>query len=107
MFFSKESVPSRMTPRLVSLRGRRDFGVVDVKGKLGHLDLEPTMRISIFLTIEFEEVVREPGFNFIQAVREGRGREHGGGFGGQVEQGVICIAVKSNAVFPKNKAKGE
>ena len=71
------------------------------------MDFEPTMRISVFLTVEFEEVVREPGFNFIQAVREGRLRQHGGGFGGRVEPGVICIAVKFNVVFPKNKAKGE
>ena len=54
-----------------------------------------------FLTVEFEEVVREPGFNFIQAVREVRQREHGGGFGGQVELGVICMAC-----FVKIKPRG-
>ena len=45
----------------------------------------------------------EPGFNFVLTVRQGRRREYGSGFGGQVELGVICVAVKLNIVFPENK----
>lgn len=60
-----------------------------------------------FVTIRFEEVVREPGFNFIYTVREEILRKHGSRFGGQVELGVIHVAVKMNIIFPENITKGK
>jgi hypothetical protein len=54
-------------------------------------------------------VLGEPGSDFLDAIGEGEGggRESRGGFGGQVELGIICITMELNIIFTEKMAKRE
>ena len=49
----------------------------------------------------------EPGSDFLEAIGEGGWREGRGGFGGQVELGIICITMELNIIFTEKKPKRE
>ena len=49
----------------------------------------------------------EPVFYFSDAVSKGGGWKRGGGFGGEIELGVIGITVKMDVVFTEDIAKGK
>lgn len=95
---------------VADLGGGGDVGAVDVEGEV--LDgagkrVRADDQDFGFIAVEFEKIGLHPGFNVSEAGGEGGVGGLGDGSAGEVELGIICVAVKTETMMAKDLTKGE
>lgn len=60
-----------------------------------------------FTAVEFKKIIVHPGFNVRNAIGDGGENSRGDGFGGKVDLGIICVAVKMESMVADDLTEGK